>query len=80
VPAKYLSLYPKTLTIQDDGPGWPEGELSHTHTQRGVRADTQIEGQGIGLAASGQILRAYGGNLELSRVDDGGARVELHFS
>ena len=74
-----LSENRKTLTIQDDGPGWPEGELSQ-YTQRGVRADTQIEGQGIGLAASGQILRAYGGNLELSRVDDGGARVELHFS
>ena len=67
-----------SLAIEDDGPGWPEGDLSSL-SQRGVRADTQTKGQGIGLAASEQIMRSYGGRLELSRSSGGGARVELVF-
>ena len=66
------------LVIEDDGPGWPAGELSQ-YTQRGIRADTHTQGQGIGLAASDQILRAYGGSLELSRAEGGGARLTLRF-
>ena len=67
------------LVINDDGPGWPSGDLSQI-IQRGVRADTHTSGQGIGLAASDQIMRSYGGRLELLRLDDGGAQVRLHFS
>jgi len=66
------------LVINDDGPGWPSGDLSQI-IQRGVRADTHTSGQGIGLAASDQIMRSYGGRLELLRLDDGGAQVRLHF-
>ncbi|MFK7993694.1 MAG: ATP-binding protein [Granulosicoccus sp.] len=67
-----------SLTIEDDGQGWPSGELAQ-FVQRGIRADTQTSGQGIGLAASDQIMRAYGGKLELSRAPAGGAQVHLHF-
>jgi len=66
------------LTISDDGPGWPDGNLQD-FMQRGVRADTRTHGQGIGLAVSDQIMRAYGGKLELSRGQHGGATVNLHF-
>lgn len=68
----------RTITIEDDGPGWPSGDLSQ-YTQRGIRADTHTQGQGIGLAASDQIMQSYGGRLELLRMDNGGAGVTLHF-
>ncbi|MFK7858857.1 MAG: ATP-binding protein [Granulosicoccus sp.] len=67
------------LIIEDDGPGWPAGDLSQ-YTKRGIRADTQTSGQGIGLAASDQIIRSYGGELTLARVREGGAQVQLNFS
>ncbi|MFK8080209.1 MAG: ATP-binding protein [Granulosicoccus sp.] len=70
---------PLSVSIEDDGPGWPEGDLSQL-IQRGIRADTRTSGQGIGLAASDQIMRSYGGTLELSRANSGGAQVLLHFS
>ncbi len=69
----------KAITIKDDGPGWPVGDLSQ-YTQRGIRADTHTQGQGIGLAASVQIMQSYGGRLELVRIDSGGAGVILYFS
>ncbi len=74
-----LPLSGNVLSIEDNGPGWPEGDLEQ-FLQRGVRADTQTLGQGIGLAAANQIMHAYGGTLELSRVPTGGARVQLHFA
>lgn len=68
-----------TLSIEDNGPGWPDGDLEQ-FLLRGVRADTQTLGQGIGLAAANQIMNAYGGTLELSRAVTGGARVQMHFA
>lgn len=68
----------KIIIISDDGPGWPDADLSQ-YIERGVRADTRTQGQGIGLAASHQIMQAYGGTLELRRTDHGGACVELRF-
>ena len=69
----------KTLIIEDDGPGWPAGDLSH-FTQRGIRADSHTSGQGIGLAATQQIMQAYGGTMVLSRAGQTGAMVQLQFS
>lgn len=69
----------KTLVIEDDGPGWPEGDLTH-FTQRGVRADSRTTGQGIGLAATQQIMQAYGGTMTLSRATHAGAIVQLQFT
>lgn len=68
----------KSLLINDDGPGWPSEDLSQ-YIQRGVRADTQTQGQGIGLAASHQIMQSYGGTLSLLRPPEGGACVQLGF-
>lgn len=69
----------KSITISDDGPGWPAGDLVQ-YIQRGVRADTHTSGQGIGLAASDQIMRSYGGRITLSRAANGGALVRLLLS
>ncbi|HSW13199.1 MAG TPA: ATP-binding protein [Solimonas sp.] len=60
--------------IEDDGPGFPEEpELL---LERGVRADTQAPGQGIGLAAVAELIKAYEGRLELGRSQAlGGGKV-----
>lgn len=64
------------VVIEDDGPGFPDTDLA-TWLERGARADAQLEGQGIGLAVSQDILRSAGGALHLARAAGGGARVEV---
>lgn len=63
-----------TMVVEDDGPGFPEhAELL---LERGMRADTQAPGQGLGLAAVAELVRAYEGRLQLGRSAAlGGARV-----
>lgn len=64
------------LTIDDDGDGFP-ADARERLLERGVRADTRREGQGIGLAVTAEIVRAYNGDIHLERADDGGGRVRL---
>jgi len=68
----------RTLVVDDNGPGFPDGLLQRL-TERGVRADTHIEGQGLGLAASRELLQSYGGELSLGKSPTSGARVVLKF-
>jgi len=68
----------RCLIIEDDGPGFPTGQLSQL-TQRGVRADSQAPGTGMGLAACQQLMASYGGHLELQHAPEGGARIRLVF-
>ncbi|ULQ45802.1 ATP-binding protein [Flagellatimonas centrodinii] len=64
------------LSIEDDGPGFPEAP--ERLLARGVRADTRTPGQGIGLAASHELVQAYHGQLQLARSTHlGGARVHV---
>ena len=67
------------LYIDDDGPGFPE-KLGSTLLDRGARADTMVDGQGVGLAASQELMHSYGGKLQLAASPYGGARVILQFS
>lgn len=63
------------IDIEDDGPGLPQApELL---LERGVRADNQTQGQGIGLAAAAELVRAYGGTLTLGRSPLGGAQISI---
>jgi two-component system sensor histidine kinase PhoQ len=64
------------LTVEDDGEGISP-ELRDTLLERGVRADTRREGQGIGLAVVLDIVEGQGGELRLGDSDLGGARVAL---
>ncbi|MGQ7844994.1 ATP-binding protein [Granulosicoccus sp. 3-233] len=68
----------RCLVIDDDGPGFPDIRLEQL-LQRGVRADSQTAGTGMGLAAAQQLMAAYGGRLEPDHAPDGGARVRLWF-
>ena len=67
------------LIIDDDGPGFPDSQRASL-TDRGTRADTATEGQGLGLAASRELMQSYGGDLNLDTSPQGGARVVLQFS
>lgn len=64
-----------SVVIEDDGAGFPEG--AESLLERGVRADTRQEGQGLGLASVKDIVEAYGGTLSLGASEWGGARVAI---
>ena len=64
------------LTIDDDGPGFPDGSQDKL-LKRGERADTRIEGQGIGLSITRELIEGYGGSLAVSNNSDGGAKITV---
>ncbi|OOG25666.1 histidine kinase [Thioalkalivibrio denitrificans] len=64
------------LTVSDDGPGIPPGQVP-TILTRGGRLDEQVPGQGIGLAVVADIVAAYEGEIEIDQSPLGGARVRI---
>jgi two-component system sensor histidine kinase PhoQ len=64
------------LVVEDDGPGISPGE-AEALMERGSRADESVPGQGIGLAVVREIADLYQGQLDVSRSDLGGAKIEL---
>ncbi|MCL1069705.1 sensor histidine kinase [Shewanella xiamenensis] len=64
------------LIVEDDGPGVEE-QLRQKIIQRGVRADSQSPGQGIGLAVCDEIVSSYGGNLNIEESHLEGARFRI---
>jgi len=66
------------ILIEDDGDGIPAYAQANI-IERGKRIDTQVEGQGLGLAIASDIIEAYQGEIKLENSHLGGARfiVEL---
>lgn len=64
------------IIIEDDGPGIPIADRGEV-LQRGVRIDRQAAGQGIGLSVSYELIRLYGGSLEITESELGGASLCL---
>jgi signal transduction histidine kinase len=64
------------LTIDDDGPGIPESQMTTVLT-RGGRVDETQPGTGLGLAIVGDLAEAYGGALEVGRSDLGGLSAAI---
>ena len=65
-----------TLTLDDDGPGLDEPQREAV-MRRGVRADEQVPGSGLGLAIVDDLVRLYGGQIELLDSPLGGLRAIL---
>jgi two-component system sensor histidine kinase PhoQ len=63
------------LSVEDDGPGFPADP--DKLLERGVRADTHVPGQGLGLGAVAELVQAYEGELRLGKSGFGGALVEV---
>ena len=64
------------LTVEDDGPGLPEGAEAEA-MGRGVRLDESVPGTGLGLGIVGDLCELYGGSLGLGPSELGGLRADL---
>jgi two-component system sensor histidine kinase PhoQ len=60
------------LSVEDDGPG-VDHAIKQKIIQRGMRADTQSSGQGIGLAVCHELVSSYGGTMTIGTSELGGA-------
>lgn len=67
------------IILGDDGPGIPESEWKRV-LGRGERQDQRQPGQGIGLSVADDIVRLYGGELEIGHSALGGAEIRVRFS
>ncbi|HED35378.1 MAG TPA: HAMP domain-containing histidine kinase [Gammaproteobacteria bacterium] len=66
------------ISIEDDGVGSVE-EKMHELSKRGVRLDESVQGHGIGLAISADIVKDYNGKIQFSHSSKyGGFKVEIH--
>lgn len=63
-----------TLCVEDDGPGIP-ADKAREALQRGRRLDETKPGTGLGLAIVSDLVKEYGGSLELGRSELGGLRA-----
>ena len=66
------------ILIEDDGPGFPKD--AEALLSRGIRADQQKEGQGIGLALVADIIHSLDGDIELmaaSKLKGAAVRLQL---
>ena len=66
------------VEVRDDGPGVPEAMREAVMTI-GTRLDPSTPGTGLGLAATGDILRFYDARLELRTAPEGGLLARARF-
>jgi signal transduction histidine kinase len=64
------------ITIDDDGSGLADAQRDAV-LRRGVRADQQVPGSGLGLSIVDDLARLYGGQIELTDSPLGGLRAVL---
>ena len=69
------------ITIDDDGPGIPEGEQDKVFEAFYRVEDSRSRttgGTGLGMAIARDVILAHGGTIELINLQQGGLRVLLH--
>jgi signal transduction histidine kinase len=68
------------ISIDDDGPGIPEGELARVfqpfYRVEGSR-NPETGGIGLGLAIALSVVQAHGGELSLANRPEGGLRASI---
>lgn len=62
------------FVVEDDGPGIEDSDIERA-LERGQRIDETDDGNGLGLAITSDIVRAYGGLIDLDRSSMGGLSV-----
>ena len=71
--------YQLLICIEDDGPGISEA-LQTQIFERGIRADSYLQGNGIGLAIVRDLVDSYNGRITVSRSTTlGGAKFSINF-
>jgi two-component system sensor histidine kinase PhoQ len=65
-----------TLVVEDDGAGISADDRARV-LERGVRADQNVPGHGLGLAMVHDTVDLYGGQLSIDSSPLGGARFSL---
>ncbi|MBN8552278.1 MAG: sensor histidine kinase [Caulobacterales bacterium] len=76
VDARMSSPGRMVLTVQDDGSGLPPDQHQAV-LKRGTRLDEQAPGTGLGLSIVDDLVKSYGGRVELGSADIGGLKVEV---
>lgn len=78
LPENNAPMFSLLLQVEDDGPGIPESKL-HEILQRGVRADENIHGHGIGMAVVHELIELMDGELKGGKsVDLGGMQWRVY--
>ncbi|MGI2122159.1 ATP-binding protein [Shewanella baltica] len=73
------NAYQLLICIEDDGPGISEA-LQNQIFERGIRADSYHQGNGIGLAIVRDLVDSYNGRISVSRSETlGGAKFSISF-
>ena len=62
------------VRVDDDGPGFGD---TQSILQLHVRGDEKVPGHGVGLAVVNELVASHDGELNLSRSELGGARVDI---
>ncbi|WP_444904290.1 ATP-binding protein [Microbulbifer sp. CnH-101-E] len=65
-----------SIRVADNGPGLDSDKWREV-TQRGVRADQQQPGQGIGLAVVVDIVESYQGQISAESLPEGGTEITV---
>ncbi len=78
-PRKARRDFTALLEVEDDGPGIPVGKFNDI-LKRGVRADENIHGHGIGVTVVYELIQLLGGKLEGGKSQSlGGMRWSIYF-
>ncbi len=64
------------IIVEDNGAGLSESEIGYV-LKRGNRLDENSPGTGLGLSIVSDILKEYGGELQIGAIEAGGLRVSV---
>jgi two-component system sensor histidine kinase KdpD len=66
------------ISISDNGPGFPEPEISHVFDKFYRLPQSKPGGSGLGLSIAKGFTEAHGGKISLENIKEGGAKFTIH--